>query len=274
MNFVVRQVDDLGKRSLFVFEYTLRVLLMVYLSIRTTLLYQKQGFRSIFSVICSQVYFTGFQALPLISTLAFATGGVVIMQASSQFNIFGGTQMLGALMVIIVVREIGPLLTALIVIARSGTAVASELGNMKVNREIDALESMGINPMSFIIFPRLIGGLISIVCLSLYFVFAACVGGFLVARMFHNLPLSFFIDSLAQAFTYQDVFLFLIKNVFSGIIIFTVCCHQGLTVSTGPHEVPQVTTKAVVHSIIYVVGFNIFVTIMFYLSHLKKLGLI
>lgn len=264
-------VDSLGRQWLNIFEYSWRVFLTFYLACRATLLQRAQGLRTIFGVICAQIYFTGYQALALISVLAMATGGVVIMQSGSQFNLLGGTSLLGQLMVIIVVREVGPLLTALIVIARSGTAVASELGNMKANREIEALETMGINPFSFIVFPRLAGGVISVVCLALYFIFSAVIGGFMVARAFQSVPLDFYVDSLAQAFALEDFYLFLIKVLFSGVIIFTVSCYQGLQVQSGPHEVPQVTTKAVVNSIIYCVGFNVIVTLTYYLSRLGLL---
>jgi phospholipid/cholesterol/gamma-HCH transport system permease protein len=261
-------IGQVGHSALSIFQYTFRVFLMIYLSFRTTIFHARQGARTIFSVVASQVYFTGYQALPLVVTLAVATGCIVIMQASSQYNLLGGANMLGQLMLIVVVREVGPLLTALIVIARSGTAVASELGNMKANREIEALEVMGINPLSFIVFPRLVGGILSVICLALYFIFSAIFGGFLAARIFQKVAFSHYLDSIMQAFTMADIWLFGLKVFFSGAIIFTVCCYQGLLVTAGPHEVPQVTTKAVVNSIIYVVGFNMSVTILFYLVRL------
>jgi phospholipid/cholesterol/gamma-HCH transport system permease protein len=271
MTAVVKVVDSLGRRTLSIFEYSWKVFLTLYLAFRATVFHRAQGFRTILGVVGSQIYFTGYQALPLISVLAMAVGGVVVMQSGSQFNLLGGTSFIGQLMVIVVVREVGPLLTALIVIARSGTAIASELGNMKANREIEALETMGINTSSFIVFPRIAGGIISVVCLAFYFIAAAMIGGYLMARITQNVPLDFYMDSIAQAFAEADVYLFLLKIVFSGAIIFTVCCYQGLQVTQGPHEVPQVTTKAVVNSIIYCMGFNLAVTTIYYLTLLGLL---
>lgn len=247
---------------------------MVYLSLRATLLDQAQGLRTIFSVISSQIYFTGFQALPLITVLALASGGIVILQSSSNLHLLGGQQMIGNLLVVIIVRELGPLMTALVVIARSGTAVASEVGNMRANREIEALESMGINPLSFIVFPRLVGGVISVVCLAFYYTAIALLGGFLITKLMIDLPMNFYLDSLANAIAFEDLWLFLLKNTFSGMIIFVVSCYQGLSVKRSPTEVPVVTTQAVVNSIIYVVVFNLTVTSLFYLSQLMKLGVI
>lgn len=267
-------VDRLGRTITSNVEYTGRVLLMVYLSLRATFLDQAQGLRTIFSVISAQIYFTGFQALPLITVLALASGGIVILQSSTQLHLFGGTEMIGNLLVVIVVRELGPLMTALVVVARSGTAVASEVGNMRANREIEALESMGINPLSFIVFPRLIGGVISVVCLAFYFTIIALIGGFLLTKMINDLPMNFYLDSLANAIAFEDLWLFLLKNIFSGVIIFVVSCYQGLSVKRSPTEVPVVTTQAVVNSIIYVVVFNLTVTSLFYLSQLIKLGVL
>ncbi len=274
MDSLLTQIDSLGRFVTKNVEYTLRVLLMVYLSIRATFMDRTQGLRQIFGVISAQIYFTGWQALPLVSVLALGTGGVLILQSLSNLTMLGGTQMIGNFLLVMVLREAGPLLVALVVIARSGTAVASELGSMRANREIEALESMGINPLSFIVFPRVLGGVISVLCLAFYFNFMALIGGFVITRLFQDMPFTFYTDSLMRAFTKEDVFIFLLKNSFSGMIIFVVSCYQGLSVKKSPHEVPQVTTQAVVNSIIFVVMFNLIVTALFYLNQLRNLGVV
>lgn len=267
-------IDQLGARLVGWFRYTWQVWLMIYLSVRATVTDQSQGLRTIFGVVSSQIYFTGFQALPLITVLALATGGIIILQSSLQLSLIGGASMLGNLLIVVIIREVGPLLTALIVIARSGTAVASEIGNMRVNREIEALESMGINPLSYIVFPRIVGGVISVLCLAFYFNTVALMGGFLVTKLIHNMPFKFYVSSLAGALEVTDVGLFFLKNSFSGLIIFVVACYQGLLVKQSSHEVPQVTTKAVVDAIIYCVGFNLSITTFFYLDQFLRLGLL
>lgn len=264
----------LGRSVFGPIEYTLEVFLMIYRAFRAAIVDQPQGFRTVFGVISAQIYFTGWQALPLISVLAISSGGVTIMQSSSHLALFGGGSMIGNLMIMIIFREVAPLLTALIVIARSGTAVASEIGTMRVHHEIDALEVMGIDPMSYIVFPRLVGGIISVVCLAIYFVVLATLGGFIVTSLMNDLAFSFYFDSLAAAFTKEDVWVFLIKNGFSGAIIFLNSCHQGLLVGRSPTEVPQATTRAVVNSVVYVVVFNLAVTTLFYINQLMQLGVI
>ncbi len=274
MSWMFSRIDNMGRFLTTNIEYTINVVLMVYVSVRAAVLDRAQGFRQIFSVISAQIYFTGWQAVPLISVLALAVGSILMLQALSNLTLVGGVEVLGSFMIAILVREVAPLLTAIVVIARSGTAVASEVGTMRVNREIEALEVMGINPLSFIVFPRVVGGLISVLCLSFYFNVIGLIGGYFLTKFFHEIPLGFFLDSLANAFSKEDILVFVLKNSFSGIMIFVVCCYQGMLVKKSPHEVPQVTTQAVVTSVIYVTVFNLAVTALYYLSQLQKLGLV
>lgn len=273
-NVFLARIDALGRWFVGIGFYTWQVFLMVYLSCRAAVYDQSQGLRTVFGVVMSQIYFTGWQAIPLITVLALATGGIIILQSSVQLSLLGGASMLGNLLIVVIVREVGPLITALIVIARSGTAVASEIGNMRVNREIEALESMGINPLSYIVFPRILGGVISVLCLAFYFNVIALAGGFLVTRVIHGMPFRYYLSSLADAMGMEDAGLFLLKNGFSGLIIFVVACYQGFLVKQSSHEVPQVTTKAVVNAIICVTSFNLTVTILFYIQQLMRLGLV
>ena len=274
MGNIFNYFDSVGSRLIRSILYTLSVLQMVYLAFRAALFDQAQGMRSIFSVVSAQIYFTGWQAMPLITVLALASGAIIILQSTAQLNLIGNAAFVGNLMVMIIVRELGPLMTALIVIARSGTAVSSEIGNMRANREMEVLESVGINPLSYIVFPRVLGGVISVLCLAFYFNVIALIGGYLVTRFVQDMPFSFYAESLSQALSFEDVEVFLLKNSFSGMIIFVVCCYQGMLVKQSAHEVPQVTTKAVVNSIIYVTGFNLTITTLFYLSKLVSLGIL
>lgn len=274
MEFLLKPFDSFGKVVVKNIIYSYNIFLMAYFSIRAAIIDKAQGFRTIFSVISAQVYFTGWQAMPIITVMSLASGAIVIMQTSMNLSLLGGKEMIGNLLIILVVRELGPLVTSLVVIARSGTAVASEVGNMRANREIEALESMGINPLSYIVFPRLIGGIISVICLSFYFNVIALFGGFIISRFIQDMSWSFYTDSLARAMAKEDVLLFLVKNLFSGTAIFVISCYQGLSVKRSPHEVPMVTTAAVMNSIIYVTTFNLVVSGLFYVNQFIKLGVI
>ncbi len=282
MTAILKKADVIGHSIFEMLRYLQSLALLIYLSFRSTFFGTTKGhssvkqyeLRQVLSVVSAQIYFTGWQALPMITVLALAAGGVAILQSSAQLSLLGGTAMLGNILVVTIVRELGPLVTALIVIARSGAAVASEIGNMRVNREIEALEMMGINPISYIVFPRVAGGVVSVLCLAFYFNAISLIGGFFVSSAIHDLPFSFYFDSLANAFANEDVLLFFIKNGFSGLMIFAVACHQGLSVQMSSHEVPQVTTRAVVHSIVAVTSFNLVVSVLFYVKQLVRIGIL
>jgi phospholipid/cholesterol/gamma-HCH transport system permease protein len=244
-----------------------RVFQLAYVSVRTAIFHNSQGRRSILSVILAQVYYTGYEALPLVSVLALALGGVVILNASA-LSFLADIKMIAQLLVVIVVRELGPLMIALILIARSGTAIAAEIGNMKINREIDALKIMAINPLTYIVYPRLVGGVVSIVCLAFYFNAVALVGGFAVSRLMHSIPFSSYFNALTEVLTVRDVALFLTKNVLNGVTIFAICCDQGLQVIESPHEVPQATTRAVIQSIAAIGVITFLATAVFYFGPL------
>ena len=271
---MLRYCDQSGRKFFSMIEYTLEAFLMVYLAFRASVFNQAQGFRTIFSVISAQVYFTGWQALSLVGVIALGTGAAVVVQANSQLAFIGGSKMLGDLLVAVVMRELGPLLTAMIVIARSGTAVASELGNMRVNREVEALEVMGIDPLSYIVFPRVMGGIISVLCLAFYFNLIAVLGGYLVCIMDRSMDFSYYLDLIIDSLRYEDIHVFFLKNTFSGAMIFIIACKQGLSVQRSSHEVPQMTTLAVVRSLVFVVGFNVLVSAWFYLNKLSHLGVL
>lgn len=270
---MVAVIDRIGQQISQNISYTYQLFLLSYLSFRSIIIGKSQGWRTLYGVISAQIYFTGWQAIPLIAFLAVGSGAIIALQSIMQMTFFGGIDYVGKFMVMILVRELGPLLTALIVIARSGTAVASELGSMQVNKEMDALKTMGINPLSFVIFPRLVGGIVSVICLAFYFVMFATVAGALVCRFVKGMPFDLYFTSLSQAAGMSDVFIFIIKNLLSGLIIFSVSCYQGLQVDRSPHEIPQVTTKAVVKSTVYVLVFNMLLTLYFYLDYIVDIGI-
>jgi phospholipid/cholesterol/gamma-HCH transport system permease protein len=224
-----------------------------------------RGSKSIVKVVAQQVYFTGFQALPIVIMLSAVSSLAITMQARLQMNFWGDSNLTGILFVTIILREVSTLLPAILIIARSGTAVASELASMKLNKEVDALWSMGIHPYSYIIFPRLTAGILSLLALSIYFnVFAVLFGAFF-ALLFMGMDFSFFINQIFYQVRTGDISVFFIKNILSGAIIFLVSSQQGLSLQQSAHEIPQVTMGAVMKCITMVLFTHILCSIIFYL---------
>lgn len=213
-------------------------------------------------VVVRQVFYTGFEALPLISIIAMLLGATVVVQAQLLGTVPG--DVLGRMLVAIVLREIAPLTTSLVVAGRSGTAIATELGNMKANNEILGLASMGIDPYRFLVFPRLLGTVISAIVLTVYFGALAIIGGLLANFVLYTSSLGAMQSGFVEALVPLDLPLFVVKGVGLGVLVGWLCCHFGMEVGASPTEVPQRASQAVVFSMLACVVFNTLVTLGFY----------
>jgi len=211
-----------------------------------------------------QVRFTGLDALGLVSGTALLLGAVTLIQAFSQLSGLGAENYIGVLMVLIILRELGPLLTAVLIIGRSSTAIAAELGSMQLNGEVDALAAHGVNPYQYLLLPRWLGVLISVFVLVVFFDAAALAGGFLVARLKYGVTFGFFMDSVRQTLSNRDFVATLLKVVlFSGAITFHAC-HFGLRIRRSQTEIPQAVTRTVVTALVAIFALDGFIAALFY----------
>jgi len=210
------------------------------------------GQRDFTRQLLNQIYFTGVQAIPPVLILALSAGVLAIARGVGGVGALSGTDHLGRLVTVLLIRELSPLVTGIVVIARSVTAVSAELGLMQVNREVEALEAMGVPPLRNLIAPRLIGGVISLVGLSIVFAAAALVGGFAISRvLFTYLPASLFFGAVLSATSLSDVLTFLVKTVAGGLGLFLVACFHGMEVGRSPARVPVAVSRAARHGLIF-----------------------
>ena len=211
-----------------------------------------------------QIFFTGSHALPLVSIVAALVGMTIILQTkvvaaevSAQFS--------GRLLVALVLRESAPLVTAILVAARSGTAIATELGNMRASYEVLALASLGINPSRFLVMPRLVACTVSVLVLTVYFGAVALGAGFAVSRVMDGVSFAALLGGLEDTVVAADLPLFLIKGLGLGVIVGWLSCHFGLQVQASPTEVPRKASQAVVLTVLGCVAYNTLCTAGFYL---------
>jgi len=216
-------------------------------------------------VLMRQILFTGYQAVKIITWLGLALGAIIIIQGMTLLQNFGQSELVYQILIIIITKELGPLLTAFIIIARSGTAMSTELGNMVVNSEVEALRSIGIDPINYLVVPRMLGVIISLCCLSVYFNMAGLLGGYLVSSVIYPLSFLDFFNNLLMRMKITDLIFNQIKSVVFGAIISIVCCYQGLRVEFASTEVPVRTIKAVVSSLSWMMIFNIIITVISYM---------
>lgn len=213
-------------------------------------------------VLLKQIYFTGFESAKVIIVISMAIGTVIIAQVMLLVG-SANAALTGKVLIWSVVRELGPLLTALIVIARSGAAIATELGTMKFDGEIEILQGLGISPVGYLVVPRIVGGMLAVLALTVYFELGAILGGSLVASLGWNLPYPQFSQGLYAALALPDLLMSAVKSLLFGLFITAAACQQGLAVGHSATMIPQAATLGVMHSLFLVFFLDGAVTLIF-----------
>lgn len=240
---------NIGSKTLDFFQTLAAALRVIPSAIRDFLFRFSLGRRATLRSLYKQIYFTGIEALAIVSWIALTIGLIIVTQVIGILPIIGGERMIGEVLVWVVIRELGPLFAAIIVIARSGTAISSELGSMKVHNEISALEIMGISVNQYVVMPRVIGTAIAVFGLTFYFEVVSILGGYILAGFGKSIAFSVYIASILSASGVADVAATVLKSMIFGLIIGAVCCYHGLRVGKSITQIPQETTKAVIRSL-------------------------
>ena len=215
------------------------------------------------TVLFRQIMFTGSEALLPIGFISLSTSVLVILEVHQVMGQLGKGRLLYELMVLVVIRQLSSLFTGFVVIARSGSSISTEIGNMVIHKEIDLLHSFGISPFTYLVVPRMLGVVISLFTLTLYFNLVAIVGGALFANIFYDFNLAYFMNRLVRELTYADLFIPVIKSVLFGIAIGLISCFEGLKVSRASTEVPQRTMRSVANSVVAVIALNVGITVFY-----------
>ena len=207
--------------------------------------------RVIHPLIRAHLARSGLRLLPMVLFVSVALGLVIIGQTVSLLERVSANQFLGTVMVTVVVRELGPLLTALIVLSRTGTANVIELGTARALGEVEALEALGIDPIHYFVVPRVIGMALGIFSLTIYLILGALCSGYLWAFL-QDVPLrpGDYFNQLAGALTALDFITLALKTLFFGAIIATVTCYHGLAQPLRLEEVSHATIRAVGQSVV------------------------
>jgi phospholipid/cholesterol/gamma-HCH transport system permease protein len=212
----------------------------------------------------SQAMEAGVRALPILSLITFFIGLILALQAAYELKRFGAISFVASAVALSMTRELGPLITAVIVIGRSGSAFAAELGTMKVSEEIDALETMAINPVSFLVAPKFVAMILMLPCLTIWANFMGILGGSLFGVAQADFTFWRYIIASLDALFMRDVLTGLIKSFMFGVTITAVGCLEGLNTTGGAEQVGRSTTRAVVMSIFLVILVDLVFTMLFY----------
>lgn len=197
-----------------------------------------------------QILFTGYEAVRFITMIALLVGIAVVVQTQVALAKVGQSGLIGPILVMVIIREVGPLLTNFVVIGRSGTAMTTELASMKVNGEVHLLDAQGLDPFLYLVVPRVLGAAISTFCLTVVFIAMSFLSGFLMGLLLgaNTGNPELFVRSIFSAITPADVINLLVKSFVPGLLMGSICCSEGLSVGNAITEVPQAATRAVVRS--------------------------
>lgn len=271
-NYTQNKVDELAFNFFESLRFIHQSFFLTYLSFRNFFILfaspvdNRGKIIMISKTVVTQIYFTAVQSFWLVSFIALITGSLAVLPISTGLSLFGQADLVGKILIAVISREIAPLFTAFIIIARSGTAIASELGNMQVNKEIDSLKSLGVDYASLIIFPRILAGVISLLCLNYVFNLMSLGGGYLVSNYIQPFSFSSYLYSLANHLKPLDILVTFLKCIGSAFIIFSLSISWGLSVKKSSHEVPQVTSRAVVWCLAAVMFWNLVMSLISYLG--------
>ena len=213
-----------------------------------------------------QAFQIGSTALPIVVTILFLVGAVTALQSTSTFRAFGASIFIADMIAIGFARELAPLLTAIIISGRSGSAIASEIATMKFTEELDALKTMGLNPIRFTVVPKLWAMVTTMPLLTIMALGAGIFGGFVVAVAYIGMAPSTFIDRITLTLMFWDVTTGLIKSVSFAIIITIVGTYRGMTFTGGADGVGRATTNAVVSAIFTIIIMDSIWGILFYMN--------
>ena len=212
----------------------------------------------------TQAMQVGVRCLPILSLITFFIGLILALQAAYELKKFGAINFVASAVAISMSRELGPLITAVVVIGRSGSAFAAEIGTMKVTEELDALETMAINPVRFLVAPKFMAMAVMLPCLTIWANAMGVLGGSLFGVTKAGFTFLSYLNATADALFLRDIVSGLVKSFMFGLTITAVGCHEGLVTGAGAEQVGRSTTSAVVVSIFLVIVVDLVFTVFFF----------
>ena len=233
--------------------------------------------------IILQTFFTGAEIFLPLFTVATLFGTVVIIEVISLMGKMGFSDIVGNLMVVVIIRELSPILTAFLIAGRTGSSLTTYIGGMVIDSEVDALATMGINPIRYLVMPSVIGGTIATIIMNIIFSASAIGAGFIVTKgiifITGNAPnlqitWSYLSTEILKALTIPDFVFAIVKPLVFGIIITTNACYQALNIKRDIRQVPKATSRSVITSFLYIVLADVVLSLFYFISYMQNLSTI
>ena len=259
MNGISTAIDSLG-RSVLRYVEEMGKILLLFISVLSWAIRPPLKLRN----ITKQMEFVGVKSIFVVVLTGIFTGMVMALEGYYGFRMFSAESMVGTTVALGMTRELGPVLTSLMVTARAGSAMAAELGTMRVTEQIDALYVMAANPVKHLIVPRVIAGVVMLPVLTVVSDFVGIIGGYFVGVILLNINSGIFVKNICRYVDLDDIFNGLIKAAIFGLILSLIGCYKGFNTTGGAEGVGKATTEAVVLASITILVSDYFLTaIMF-----------
>ena len=210
--------------------------------------------------VLRQIDFIGWQSISLICLTGAFTGMVLSLQGFNTLKRVGSESLLGPLVALSLIRELGPVLAALLVTGRAGSAITAEIAIMRNNEQIDAIELMGLNPLRYLVVPNIVASLIAMVLLTWIFDVVGVLGGYLIGVRMLGLPVGAYFGEIGRYLEFSDIIGGTWKSLTFGLIMAWTCCYKGYTTGLGAEGAGRATTQAVVRTSVLILVWDFFMT--------------
>lgn len=255
MNIFKSIFNLIGNKTLKVFIDAGSIALLLTDAVR---MIPKRPYR--FNLLLKQIEFIGNNSVPIVILTGIFTGMVFGLQCYVGFKTFGAESMAGTIVALAMIRELGPVLSSIMVTARAGSAMTAELGTMKVTEQIDALHSMAVDPVHYLMVPRLIASMIVMPLMNGICILFGLIGGYFVNVVIMGTNATMYYDNSIQFVNDSDIFNSMFKAFVFGIIVSSVSCYNGFNTRMGAEGVGKATTTAVVQSCVLILMFDYIIT--------------
>ena len=263
--------------GIFILKRRMGQLIALFFRTVASLFDKSRNFRSDSRNIILQTFFTGVEIFVPLFVVATLFGTVVIIEVLSLMGKMGFSDIVGNLMVVVIIRELSPILTAFLIAGRTGSSLTTYIGGMVIDSEVDALATMGINPIRYLVMPSVMGGTIATIIMNIIFSASAIGAGFIVITgNAPNLQItwSYLSTEILKALTIPDFVFAIVKPLVFGIIITINACYQALNINRDIRQVPKATSRSVITSFLYIVFADVVLSLFYFISYMQNLSTI
>ncbi|MDD4202919.1 MAG: ABC transporter permease [Candidatus Omnitrophica bacterium] len=261
---MIKSISNIGSSVVNVFKQTIDVICLLLDTCYYIFIGPFKKKTPKFASILEQMIFAGIQSFPITFFVALFTGIVIAMQSAYQLKVFGAEIFTASMVSVSMARELSPVLTGLVVAGRVGAAITAEISSMKVSEQIEALETMALDPVRFLVVPRVLALIIMLPCLTVLGDIVGVIGGFIVGVFSIGLNAYRYMDMSFEFLLFKDVWTGLVKSFVFGLVISLIGCYMGLNAKGGAEGVGRATTLSVVTSFILIILFDCLLTGLFY----------